>query len=269
LADPLTSTISPLLLLGQADAAAAAQHSLLGYLKDGGPVGAVIVLLSVLAVGLMIANMIILRKERLAPPDVVDRLREMFRENDIETAQAYCKAEENQCFLTRMFAASLRRCERSAFGFLELRSALEEAGQREIDRLQRITDGIALLAGLGPMMGLLGTVIGMIGAFRTLGALEGAQRSQELATWMSVALVTTAEGLVLAIPCTIAYSFFRRRIDRLVGEVSDIAEELSSFVQQSASRGAARPTAGVIGAARPGPAAPSASGGPVRGAAAS
>jgi biopolymer transport protein ExbB len=130
-----------------------------------------------------------------------------------------------------MFESALVRCARSPFGFLELKSALEESGQRQVDRLTKMTDGVGLVAALGPMLGLLGTVFGMVGAFRTIGELEGASRSSELAKYMSHALVTTALGLVVAIPCTAAFTVFKRRIDRLAGELGQKAEELASYVQ--------------------------------------
>ena len=201
------------------------------YVTKGGTVGYVLVGLSFIAFALIIANIIQLRMSRLAPPDVVNGLEERLREHDIDGAVAFCKVQENDCFFTRMFESALVRCARSPFGFLELKSALEESGQRQVDRLTKMTDGVGLVAALGPMLGLLGTVFGMVGAFRTIGELEGASRSSELAKYMSHALVTTALGLVVAIPCTAAFTVFKRRIDRLAGELGQKAEELASYVQ--------------------------------------
>jgi hypothetical protein len=95
-------------------------------------------------------------------------------------------------------------------------------------------------------MGLLGTVFGMIGAFASIGGLKGAERSQELANFMSLALVTTAEGLMVAIPATIAYSMFRRRLDRLASDVAVIADDLAGVLEtggQGARPAPARPGA--------------------------
>src|SRR5258708_34445329 len=112
---------------------------------------------------------------------------------------------------------------------------------------------------MGPMLGLLGTVFGMIGAFAAIGKFEGAARSHELVKFMSYALVNTAEGLIVAIPCTVAFSLFRRHGDHLVGEIAEQIEALARYLEQTApDQGAggrapahpARPAAGRRGAAR-------------------
>ncbi len=217
-----------LILLAQ-DAATKAlpSKSLLDYIHDGGIVSYILVLVSFVAVTLVIRNMLIYRKSKQAPDDAYIRLSELLKGGDTEGATAFCAAQENRSFLTRVFGSALQRCERSPFGFLELRSALEESGQREADRLHRYNDSIGIIAAVGPMLGLLGTVIGMIGAFRSIGQLEGASRSSELASFMSVALVCTAEGLIIAIPCTILFSMFRRHVDHLISEIAERIEELT------------------------------------------
>jgi biopolymer transport protein ExbB/TolQ len=96
------------------------------------------------------------------------------------------------------------------------------------------------------MLGLLGTVIGMIGAFNAIGSLQGAARSTELARFMSLALVNTAQGLVVAVPCTVAFALFRQRIDRVASEIGDdvlerLAEDLAAGIARRGAmqRGAA------------------------------
>ncbi len=207
--------------------------SILEYIAAGGPLSYVLVLVSLAALSLVIRNLILFSRNRLAPPAVFERLSGLLRENDIEGALAYCSAPENNSFLTRVFGSALLRCSRSPFGFLELRSALEESGSREADRLHRANEGIGIFAAIGPMLGLLGTVIGMIGAFAAIGRLEGAARSHELAKFMSYALVNTAEGLIVAIPCTVAFSLFRRHVDHLVGEIAEQIEALTRYLEQT------------------------------------
>jgi biopolymer transport protein ExbB len=219
--------------------------SILQYIREGGPLSYVLVCVSLVAVSLVIRNLIILSRGRLAPPAVYEGLSGLLRENDIQGALAFCSAPENRSFLTRVFGSALLRCSRSPFGFLELRTALEESGSREADRLHRANEGIGILAAIGPMLGLLGTVIGMIGAFATIGKFEGAARSQQLAIFMSYALVNTAEGLIVAIPCTVAFSLFRRHVDHLVGEIAEQIESLARYLEQTPGdeRHAARPAA--------------------------
>jgi len=244
-------------------AAAPAPKTLIDYIVIGGPVGFILIGLSIAAVTLIILNFIRLRRAYWMPRDVVDSLGRMLREQDLESAKRYCGDPGNACFVTNVIGLALARCSRSAFGFLELRSSLEEAGQIEADRQYRANDGLALIAALGPMLGLLGTVIGLIGAFGSIGELEGVTRSKELARFMSLALVNTAQGLAVAIPCTAFYAFFKRRIDMLATETALVIEGMTVSLEQKqggapapAPRAPAAP--GPARAASPRPAAESA-----------
>jgi biopolymer transport protein ExbB len=245
----------PVVLAQEAVAPENPSKSLIQYIHEGGSVTYVLVILSLVAVALIIRNMILIRPARLAPPDEFERLDGLLKQNDIKGALAFTAAPENGSFMSRVFGAALLRCSRSPFGFLELRSALEESGQRETERLHRFNEGIGIIAAVAPMLGLLGTVIGMIGAFSAIGTLEGAARSHQLAASMSLALISTAVGLIVAIPCTVAFTLFRRRIDSLVAEVADRIEQLSRNIEQASTEplGGQRParpgTIGSVGSA--------------------
>jgi biopolymer transport protein ExbB len=244
--DALLAPISSLLALADPAAGAGApppSHTLWDYIHSGGPVGYVLVTLSVVALGLIIANLIILRRSYLAPQRVVDALQPMLAARQLDQALQFCRTTENDCFLARVLSAGLTRAARSAFGVLELKPSLELAGQRELERLDKLTHGLRLIAEVAPMLGLLGTVFGMIGAFQEIGAASGGARSTRLSEFMSLALVTTAMGLILAVPATIAYALFKRRTDRVVSEVGDIAEALVATLQAPAQ---ARPAASPV-----------------------
>lgn len=225
--------------------------TLLEHIAAGGIIGHIIVLLSFVAVALAIAHLVQIRESRLAPIDTVERLDELLRTGNIRGAIQYCQASENACFLTRVMGAALTRCARSPFGFLELKSALEESGQLEVSRLYRATDGIGLIASVAPMLGLLGTVVGMVGAFDTISSAEGFARPEQLAGNISMALITTVEGLVVAIPATAAFTYFRNRVDAVSVQVAEIVEDLASHLELASGASAAAP-------ARPGPPAPAA-----------
>ncbi|MEX2219094.1 MAG: MotA/TolQ/ExbB proton channel family protein [Phycisphaerales bacterium] len=258
---------SRLILLAQdaaAPAGSATSKSILEYIQDGGILSYVLVIVSFIAVALIVRNILMLRRSRLAPPEVLARLESELKQNDVEGALAVCTAPGNDSFLSRVFGAALLRCSRSPFGFLELRTALEESGQREADRLHRANDGVGIIAAVGPMLGLLGTVVGMIGAFATIGGAEASARSQELAKFMSIALVCTAEGLIVAIPCTVAFAMFRRHIDHLVGEIAEQIEFLTRTLEQHGDERGAAPSAPAR-AGKPAAAARSAPAGPARG----
>lgn len=240
-------------LLAQTTANAPTRTAL-DYIRAGGPVGYVLILISFVALGLIIAQSITLRRARLIPEESVERLGSLLRAGDMQGAIALCREPGSESFLTRLVGSALLRCARSPFGTLELRSAVEESGQREVDRLYRSVDSIGILAAISPMLGLLGTVFGMIGAFSTIGELEGAARSQQLSTFMSIALVTTAEGLIVAIPCTVAFAIFRRRIDTLAVEAASVIESLVAPLESSPAAADQRPAAKPAGPARSTPA---------------
>ncbi|MCG3124529.1 MAG: hypothetical protein GIKADHBN_02997 [Phycisphaerales bacterium] len=224
--------------------------TVLDYIGSGGPIGYVLIVLSFVALGLIIAHAITLRRSRMIPQESVERLSAVLRTGDLQAAIAVCREPVYESFVTRLVGSALLRCARSPFGTLELRSAVEEAGQREVDKLYRSVDSIGILAAVGPMLGLLGTVFGMIGAFATIGELEGAARSQQLATFMSIALVTTAEGLIVAIPCTVAFAIFRRRIDTLAVEAAAVVEGMVAPLENAAGLSEEGRPAGKVGPAR-------------------
>ncbi len=224
-------------------APAASTIRLWDYINDGGVLSYVLICLSILAVASIIYNLLEIRRTRQAPPIVLGHLQRLFSEADYEGAHELCLAQTSDSLLTSIVGNALGRCLSSPFGIMEFREAVESAAPPEVDRIHRNNDWLGILAAIGPMLGLLGTVIGMIGAFRTIGTLSGAQRSNELATFMSMALVNTAEGLIVAIPCTVAFALFRRRIDQLVDEVGGHIERLAAMTAATGgaaqSRGAA------------------------------
>lgn len=229
------------LLFAQDAAAATTSRSLLGYIHSGGLISYVLVALSILAVSLMVTNIVMLRRSSLAPDFVVEGLEPLLAERNIDAVQAYCRVPGNDCFLSRIVARGLAKVSRSQFGLLELKPAVEEAGARELARLERVNHGLAMLAAVGPMLGLLGTVIGMIGAFGTIAGETGLAKNQDLANYMSIALVCTAEGLIIAIPCTFAYAIFKRRTERVAAEVGDTAERLLGVLGTGPARAGAAP----------------------------
>jgi biopolymer transport protein ExbB len=201
------------------------------YIQDGGILSYVLIGLSFLAVASMVFNALEIRRVKQAPPAVLTQLERLFGEGSYAAAQQVCLSQPSGSLLTSVVGAALTRALAAPSGMGDFRGAVEASAPPEVDRLHRHNDWLGIIAAVAPMLGLLGTVIGMIGAFRTIGTLSGTQRSNELATFMSMALVNTAEGLVVAIPCTIAFAIFRRRIDQLVDEVGGHIERLALIAQ--------------------------------------
>jgi biopolymer transport protein ExbB len=214
----------------------ASDMSLFGYIASGGVVGWMILCLSIVAVALIIMHFLNVRRNRLMPPTIVEQISQLSRGGKFPDIADFCERPENDCFYSRVVGPAVRRCLLSPFGMMEIRTALEESAQHEVDKVYRTTDGIGLIAALGPMLGLLGTTIGMIGAFGTIGKMEGATKSAQLADFMSIALVTTAMGLFVAIPCTAAYTLCRRRIESLMGEATKKMEPIATLAMLHADR---------------------------------
>lgn len=222
--------------------------SVIDLIVAGGPIGYFIILMSVVALALGVLHLFQLRESVLAPPEIVDKLDVMLRQGRTADAQRFCEDATNHCFLTRVMGAGLSRYRRSPFGALELKSALEDAGQDRVARLYRSTDGLALIASIAPMLGLLGTVVGINGAFSTISQTEGFARPDQLAGDISLALVTTIQGLFVAIPVIAAVTFFRNRIDTLAGDVAETIDSLASHLESEG-----RPAEPVRGSGSPRP----------------
>lgn len=218
--------------------AAGTSRSLLEYIAQGGWIGMIIIVLSFVAVVMIVAQAVRVRRQALAPPEAIETLDRHLRQGGVDAAIAFCEDSENDSFLTRVMGSALIRCSRSPFGFLELKAALEDVGQLQVARLYRLTDGINLIASIAPMLGLLGTVVGMVGAFDAIQAADGPVRPDALAGSISQALITTVLGLIVAIPCTAAYTYLRTRIDTLVDEVGDVIEELAAHLESGDASGA-------------------------------
>jgi biopolymer transport protein ExbB len=132
-----------------------------------------------------------------------------------------CKREARP--LGRILCTGLERSERP---MLEREKAVEDAGARELARLNSHLRPLAIVAVLAPLLGFLGTVFGMIQAFITIALKEGLGRPELLAAGISQALVTTAAGLCVAIPAQAAYFWFRGRVERFGRRVEDLYLEL-------------------------------------------
>ena len=220
-------------------AQAAAETDNTSYLETlwkGGPVGYIIMALSIVALALIVMHFVQIRRKTLLPEEQLAVLEKYLAEGQVQDALEYCVDPTNDSFLTRILAGGLLRYQRSAFGPFELKNALEEAGEDQAARLYRSTDALGVIGTIAPLLGLLGTVLGMVGAFDTIGKTTS-NNHEMLATNISEALVTTLLGLILAIPCVALFSFFRNRIDGLSSDAAGEIERLVLHLEESSSKG--------------------------------
>ncbi len=225
-------------LRGQEDAlpetaAAAESHdiSLWQVVQSGGMVGYLILVMSLAALALIIRNFITLQRRRLLPDPLEAELEELLQKHEYEQARQVCG--DNPSFLAHVIGAGLTQVG-SMFGFFDMQNAMQETSEREISRLYRKLEYLAFIASTAPMLGLLGTVLGMIKAFNEISLSEGAAQPSQLAGGISEALVTTCLGLIVAIPTMFFVAFFRNRIDSTVSEAEIVVEKLMGrFRRQS------------------------------------
>ncbi|MHC4414543.1 MAG: MotA/TolQ/ExbB proton channel family protein [Planctomycetota bacterium] len=209
-------------------------------IQRGGVVGYVILGLSVLALALVIMHLVQIRRGALIPPEHLDQIDQLLGRGQVNAAVEYCLDPHTDSYLTRILAAGLTRYQKSAFGAFEIKNAIEEAGEDQTARLYRSTDALGVIGSIAPLLGLLGTVLGMVGAFDTLSR-TATPNYEELASNISLALVTTLMGLVLAIPCIALYRYFGNRIDAFASEASLEVERLVLHLESAGAAGPASP----------------------------
>jgi len=202
------------------------ERTLLDTLIDGGIVGLLIGILSVVSLGFIIEHSMSIRKSTLIPDDVADELETLIQQSKVDEAIEASEDPHNESLIADVVLAGLRRYKASEFGFAEYKAAVEEAGEDQTGRLYRKTEVLGVIGAIAPMLGLTGTVLGMIEAFNKIAATGGAARPDELAGGIGKALVTTLMGLIVAIPTMIAFSFFRNKIDSIVAEAGKRVEQI-------------------------------------------
>ena len=198
----------------------------LDTLMDGGMVGLLILLLSLGSVGMMVEHSLTIRRDKIMPEMMMDELEQLIQQGQIDHAIATCTEPGNECLAVDVVLAGLERFRGSEFGFAEYKAAVEEAGEDQTAKLYRKTEVLGVIGAIAPMLGLSGTVLGMIKAFNEIASTKGAATPEALAGPIGQALVTTLLGLFVAIPTMVAYSFFRNRVDSLVSEAGNRIERI-------------------------------------------
>lgn len=202
-------------------------------LHSAGIIGYVIIGLSVAALALAIDLALALRRSRLLPDDLAEGVRTLVQQGELAKAQERCRARP--CLLAEVIRAGLAEADE---GWPACERAMEETLADAGAGLLRRIEYLAVIGNLAPMLGLLGTVVGMVFAFREVALSEGTARAADLAEGIYLALVTTVEGLVVAIPALGAYAVLRNRSDGLLAELARAAEGALRPVRRAAGRGA-------------------------------
>ncbi len=191
-------------------------------LTQGGPIGWVIMLLSVATLALIIEFGVNVRADKLCPPELIDEVEALLEEDEYQEALELCESEPN--FVTRSLAAGLPRL---GEGYEKVKEAMEGAAGVEAVKLQQKVSWMLFLSNVAPMLGLFGTVSGMITAFQKIVELGAKVQPSDLAGGISAALVTTFLGLLVAIPAVSAYQYFRNKATRISIHFAEVLEEMT------------------------------------------
>jgi biopolymer transport protein ExbB len=190
-------------------------------LRDGGTVGWIIIVLSVATLAVIIECGVSIRRDKICRPELIDEVEALLEEDEIQEALELCESEPN--FFTNMMAAALGK---ASLGYDEMKTAMENRGGIEITRLMQKVGWVLWLSNIGPLLGLFGTVTGMIAAFNVIKALGAAVTPTDLASGISAALVTTFDGLLVSMPAVTAYQYFRDKATRVAIDFASIGEDM-------------------------------------------
>lgn len=231
---------------GKADSApnpqADASQADLGFWEivfSGGPVGIVIMLsiigLSVIAVYLIIEQLLTLRAKEIMPAGLADEVRQLLSQGRVQDAEQLCRNRPSP--LSFVLISGLSEID---FGWTAMEKAMEDAVAEQAAKLYRKIEYLSVIGNLAPMCGLLGTVTGMILAFRQVAISQGAAGADDLAEGIYSALVTTVAGLIVAIPALGAFAVFRNRVDQLIAETAYLSQHVFAPVRRRTAKVAPR-----------------------------
>jgi biopolymer transport protein ExbB len=195
------------------------------YILGGGGIGFLfllpIELLSIATVAAVIEHFVTLQRDKLVPPEIVVELETLLDEEQYEEAINLCEASKN--YLTNIVGAAIAHV---GDGYDAMKSAATSACDEENIKLIHKISWLSLFGNIGPMMGLFGTVVGMVSAFSTIAQSTGSPSPQELANGIFTALVTTVWGLMVAIPAMGFFYVFKMKVQRMAFELGNVALEI-------------------------------------------
>lgn len=184
-------------------------------------------LATLIAVWFITERVVVLRRGRVIPKPFVGRFLKLLEEGELTKEEALQVCEENGSPVASVFASGVRKWAKPS---VEVEQAIIDGGEREVNVLRthlRVINGVATIS---PLLGLLGTVWGMLESFDKIASAGAMGNTQELAGGIALALVTTAVGLVIAIPCLTAYMYLAGKIDSLVMEMDALGQKVVQLI---------------------------------------
>ncbi len=198
---------------------------MLEIVQSGGRLMVPILLCSILAAAISVERFWTLQRTRITPKNLLAQVWSSLKADDLDSQKL--RDLRNNSPLGQVLAAGIANAKRSRD---IMKEAMEEAAGQVSHDLERYLTSLGIIASISPLIGLLGTVVGMIKVFTAL-MLEGAGNANVLAGGISQALITTAAGLSVAIPALIFHRFFLRRVEELVVTMEQEAGKLVDILQ--------------------------------------
>jgi biopolymer transport protein ExbB len=202
-------------------------QNLLQVIHDGGPLMIPIGICSFILMVFVFERSISLRKGRVIPRPFVKRFLQQVRDRELDRETALELCERNRSPAAEIFAAAVRKWGRPS---VEVEQAIIDAGERVTNHLRRYLRVLNGVSTISPLLGMLGTVLGMIRAFNAIATADAMGNPEMLAAGISQALITTAAGLSVAIPALIAYLYFSGRVDQLIIALDELGQRVVASV---------------------------------------
>jgi biopolymer transport protein ExbB len=186
---------------------------------------------SVIALWFSIERLVMLRRGRVIPRPFVERFLQHLEQGTLNANKALTLCEQNGSPVASVFGHGIRKWGKPS---VEVEQAIIDGGERQVSQLRkhlRVLNGVATVT---PLLGLLGTVTGMIQAFNQIAVTDAMGKSEQLAVGIALALLTTAAGLMIAIPSLILYMYLSGRVDALVMEMDALAQDVVQLISAEA-----------------------------------
>lgn len=197
-------------------------------IQKGGLLMYPIILLSVLSLAIFLERLVTLRTARYAPSDFMEKIKKALETKNTSEAAEMC--DNNSSALAKVCGDILKNLD---LPLQRLMETAEESGRYQAAKITRFLSSLQAIASIAPLLGLLGTVVGMIKTFIVIGD-QGVGNAQALAGGISEALITTAAGLSVAIPTVVFYYIIRFRSERVTRELERAASEIINQVFKEA-----------------------------------
>ncbi|RPI03304.1 MAG: MotA/TolQ/ExbB proton channel family protein [Calditrichaeota bacterium] len=191
--------------------------SIFRFFIQGGPVMYVILFALIIGITVIVERLIAIQfKNRIDSDTFVNQITQLLKNNNVNGAIEYC--DRSEASLPRIVKAGLHELNRSE---KDVQNAMELAAMVEIPKLEKRTHYLSMIANVSTLLGLLGTILGLISAFAAVAHADAADKASLLTAGISVAMNTTALGIMTALPCLIGYTYLVEKTNELIDEINE------------------------------------------------